>query len=78
MVFEGELLTTGQGIVVGSSLTSLHFVWLPIGWHPVRIYADPPVDPGPVDRPVRSPTRQLTLARVGPADLASPAVADDS
>ena len=45
LVFEGELLTTGQGIVVGSSLTGLHSIWLPIGWHPVRIYADPLIDP---------------------------------
>jgi hypothetical protein len=45
LVFEGELLTTGQGIVVGSSLTGLHPIRLPIGWHPVRIYADPPIDP---------------------------------
>jgi hypothetical protein len=45
LVFDGELLTTGQGIVVGSSLTDLHPIRLPIGWHPVRIYADPPIDP---------------------------------
>jgi hypothetical protein len=45
LVFEGELLTTGPGIVVGSSLTDLHSIWLPIGWHPVRIYVDPPIDP---------------------------------
>jgi hypothetical protein len=45
LVFEGELLTTGQGIVVGSSLTDLHRIRLPIGWHPVRIYADTPIDP---------------------------------
>jgi hypothetical protein len=45
LVFEGELLTTGQGIVVGSSLTDLHPIRLPIGWHPVRIYADTPIDP---------------------------------
>jgi hypothetical protein len=45
LAFEGELLTTGQGILVGSSLTGLHSIWLPIGWHPVRIYGDPPIDP---------------------------------
>jgi hypothetical protein len=22
----------------------LHHIALPIGWHPVRIYADPPID----------------------------------
>lgn len=45
LLFDGELLTTGQGMVVGSSLTELHHVPLPIGWHPVRVYADPPTDP---------------------------------
>jgi hypothetical protein len=45
LVFEGELLTTGQGIVVGNSLTDLHHIQFLIGWHPVRIYADPPIDP---------------------------------
>jgi hypothetical protein len=45
LVFEGELLTTGHGIVVGNSLTDLHHIPLPIGWHPVRIHADPPIDP---------------------------------
>ena len=44
LVFDGELLTTGQGIVVGNSLTDLHHLPLPIGWHPVRIYAEPPTD----------------------------------
>jgi hypothetical protein len=39
------LLTTGRGIVVGSSLTDLHPIRLPIGWHQVRIYADPPIVP---------------------------------
>jgi hypothetical protein len=32
LVFEGELLTTGHGIVVGNSLTDLHHIPLPIGW----------------------------------------------
>jgi hypothetical protein len=45
LVFKGELLTTGQGIVVGSSLTGLQSIRLPIGWHPIRIYADPPINP---------------------------------
>jgi hypothetical protein len=30
-LFDGELLTTGQGILVGNSLTELHHVGLPIG-----------------------------------------------
>jgi hypothetical protein len=45
LLFEGELLTTGQGILVGNSLTDLHHVGLPIGWHPIRIYAEPPSNP---------------------------------
>jgi len=45
LLFDGELLTTGQGILVGNSLTDLHRVGLPIGWHPIRIYAEPPTDP---------------------------------
>ena len=45
LLFDGELLTTGQGMVVGSSLTELHHIPLTIGWHPVRVYADPPTDP---------------------------------
>jgi hypothetical protein len=44
-LFDGELLTTGQGILVGNSLTDLHHVGLPIGWHPIRIYAEPPSNP---------------------------------
>ena len=44
-LFDGELLTTGQGILVGNSLTDLHRVGLPIGWHPIRIYAEPPNNP---------------------------------
>ena len=44
-LFDGELLTTGQGILVGNSLTELHHVGLPIGWHPVRIYAERPSNP---------------------------------
>jgi hypothetical protein len=46
LLFEGELLVTEEGAVVGSSLTEeLHPIPLPIGWHPVRIYADPPTEP---------------------------------
>jgi hypothetical protein len=45
LLFDGELLTTGQGILVGNSLTDLHHVGLPIGWHPIRIYADRPANP---------------------------------
>ena len=30
-LFDGELLTTGQGILVGNYLTDLHHVGLPIG-----------------------------------------------
>lgn len=45
LLFDGELLTTGQGILVGNSLTELHHVGLPIGWHPIRIYADQPSSP---------------------------------
>jgi hypothetical protein len=39
------MLTTGHGILVGNSLTELHRVALPIGWHPVCIYADQPANP---------------------------------
>jgi hypothetical protein len=45
LLFDGELLTTGQGILVGNSLTDLHHVPLPIGWHLIRIYAEPPSNP---------------------------------
>jgi hypothetical protein len=42
LVFDGELLTTGNGIMVGNSLgEQLYRMALPIGWHPVRVYADP-------------------------------------
>jgi hypothetical protein len=44
-LFDGELLTTGQGILVGNSLTELHHVGLPIGWHAIRIHAEPPSNP---------------------------------
>jgi hypothetical protein len=45
LLFDGELLVTEQGVVVGSSLTEeLHPIGLPIGWHPLRIYADRPTD----------------------------------
>jgi hypothetical protein len=45
LLFDGELLTTGQGILVGNPLTDQHHVQVPIGWHSLRIYADPPIDP---------------------------------
>jgi hypothetical protein len=45
LLFDGELMTTGQGMVVGNSLTDLHHIPLPIGWHRLRIYGDPPTDP---------------------------------
>lgn len=46
LLFEGELLTTGEGAAVGNPLAGdLHRVPLPIGWHPVRIYGDQPRDP---------------------------------
>jgi hypothetical protein len=45
LLFDGELLTTGQGILIGNSLTELHHVPLPIGWHPIGIYAEPPSNP---------------------------------
>jgi hypothetical protein len=45
LLFDGELLTTGRGILVGNSLTDLYHVGLPIGWHPIRIYAEPPNNP---------------------------------
>jgi hypothetical protein len=45
LLFDGELFTTGHGILVGSSLTELHRIALPIGCHPMRIYADRPTEP---------------------------------
>jgi hypothetical protein len=46
LLFEGELLVTEQGAVVGSSLTEeLYPVALAVGWHPVRIWADQPSEP---------------------------------
>jgi hypothetical protein len=46
LLYEGELLVTEEGAVVGNSLTEeLHPVPLPVGWHPVRIYADRPTEP---------------------------------
>jgi hypothetical protein len=45
LLFEGELLVTEQGAVVGSSLTEeLYPVPLPIGWHRLAIYADRPAE----------------------------------
>jgi hypothetical protein len=58
LLFDGELLTTGQGILVGNSLTDLHHVGLPIGWHPIRIYAEPP----------SNPARFTVLLELRPAD----------
>jgi hypothetical protein len=47
LLFEGELLTTGEGAAVGNPLAGdLHRVPLPVGFHRLRIYADQPVDPG--------------------------------
>src|SRR5512132_4549000 len=57
LLFDGELLTTGQGILVGNSLTELHHVELPFGWHPISIYAEPP----------RNPARFTVLLEVRPA-----------
>jgi hypothetical protein len=45
LLFDEELLTTGQAILVGNSLTKLHRVVVPISWHLVRVYADQPTDP---------------------------------
>lgn len=45
LLFDGELLTAGQGVLIGNSLTELYHVPLPIGWYPVRIYADQPTNP---------------------------------
>jgi hypothetical protein len=45
LLFDGELMTTGQGMMVGNSLTDLHHIPVPIGWHRLRIYGDPPTDP---------------------------------
>jgi hypothetical protein len=46
LLYEGELLVTEHGAVVGSSLTEeLHPIPLRIGWHPVRIWADRPTEP---------------------------------
>jgi hypothetical protein len=70
-LFDGELLTTGQGILVGNSLTELHHVGLPIGWHPIRIYAEPPSNPARFTvllevRPVGGqPARRLVVEHGG-------------
>jgi hypothetical protein len=46
LLFEGQLLTTGEGAAVGNPLAGdEQRVPLPIGWHRLRIYADQPVDP---------------------------------
>jgi hypothetical protein len=46
LLFDGELLTTGEGAAVGNPLAGdVHRVPLPIGSHPVRIYGDQPRDP---------------------------------
>jgi hypothetical protein len=46
LLFDGELLTTGEGAAVGNPLAGdQQRVPLPIGWHPVRIYGDRPREP---------------------------------
>jgi hypothetical protein len=43
LMFDGELLTTGGGAVIGNSLgEQLRRVLLAIGWRLVSIFADPP------------------------------------
>jgi hypothetical protein len=43
LVFDGELNITGDEVLIGNSLGGqLHRIPLPIGWHSVRVYADPP------------------------------------
>jgi hypothetical protein len=85
LVFDEELLTTGHGVLIGSSLTGkLHSVPLPIGWHLVCVYADPPGNPArfavcfdtamPVDHAGATPRRrndQLETAPVGIRDAAA-------
>ena len=75
LLFDGELLTTGQGILVGNSLTELHHVGLPIGWHPIRVYAEPPSNPARFTvlleaqagrRLTRSPPRSRARRMSGP------------
>jgi hypothetical protein len=58
LLFDGELLTTGRGILVGNSLTDLYHVELPIGWHPIRIFGEPP----------SNPARFTVLLELRPAD----------
>jgi hypothetical protein len=42
VVFDGSCSPRARGVLVGSSLIGeLHSVPLPIGWHLVRVYADP-------------------------------------
>jgi hypothetical protein len=70
-LFDGELLTTGQGILVGNSLTELHHVGLPIGWHAIRIYAEPPSNPARspscwiLGRPAIDPARRSVVKHGG-------------
>jgi hypothetical protein len=46
LVFDGKLLITEAGVVVGSSITdALHHVSVPAGRHRVRVHAEPPVEP---------------------------------
>jgi hypothetical protein len=47
LLFDGELLTTGHGALIGNSLAGeLRRFTLPIGWHSIRIYTDRPTNPG--------------------------------
>jgi hypothetical protein len=46
LLFDGELCTTGQGALVGSSLSGqMRRIPLSTGWHRVRIYTDQPTNP---------------------------------
>jgi hypothetical protein len=46
LLFDGELLTTGQGALIGNSLAGdMYRIALPIGWLPIRIYADRRTNP---------------------------------
>jgi hypothetical protein len=47
LLFDGELLTTGQGALIGNSTAGeLQCIALPTGWHPIRVYTDRPSNPG--------------------------------
>jgi hypothetical protein len=46
LVFDGKLLITEAGWIVGSSITdALHHVPMPASWHRDRVHAEPPVEP---------------------------------